>query len=228
MDFGNILKTLRETEHLTQKQMSEILGVSKSNISKYEAGTVEPNIDTLKRYAGYFNVSTDYLLGLKKSNSDTNDCHNYFYEEGDANWSIRKISNAKKISYEDMLEKSCIEKTRLDALWYGNSQPVAEELIRIATVLDVSIDYLLDYSQRERIHSDEELILRYYHRFPEEVMELLESFCALEKRKDRGIILGKCFELEKEYSSVAADEKYLDSQGKSLPSSGTGGGTMAV
>ncbi len=226
MNFGNVLKTLRETVHLTQKQMSEILGVSKSNISKYESGAVEPNIDTLKRYASYFKVSTDYLLGLKKSGSDTNDCYNYFYEEGDANWSIRKISKEKEISYEDMLEKSCIEKTRLDAIWYGNSQPVAEELIRIATVLDVSIDYLLDHSQRERIHSDEEIILRYYHRFPKEVMGLLKSFCVLEER-DRIKVLGKCFDLEDDKPSVAADEQYADSQGKSQPSSGTGGDTMA-
>lgn len=37
-------------------------------------------------------------------------------------------------------------------------------------------------------------------------MELLESFCSLQKRKDRGIVLGKCFELERESSFVAADE----------------------
>ncbi len=96
-----------------------------------------------------------------------------------------------------------IQYTRLDSLWYGNSQPVAEELIRIATVLNVSIDYLLDNSQRERISDDEEIILRYYSRDKQNIMMLLESFCTLEK-KDRTILLGKCLELEKE-QFVAAD-----------------------
>lgn len=226
--IGKQLKYLRELKKKSQQEVCSIVNIEQSTLANYENDKRVPKIDILIKLAEYYNVSVDCLLGLKKTNSETNDCYNYFYEEGNANWSIRKIAKAKKISYEDMLEKSCIEKTRLDALWYGNSQPVAEELIRIATVLDVSIDYLLDNSQREKITTDEELILRYYHKFPEDVMELLESFCSLEKRKDRGIILGKCFELEKESSSVAADEKYADSQGKSQPSSGTGGGTIAV
>lgn len=226
--IGKQLKYLRELKKKSQQEVCSILNIEQSTLANYENDKRVPKIDILIKLAEYYNVSVDCLLGLKKTNSETNDCYNYFYEEGDANWSIRKIAKAKEISYEDMLEKSCIEKTRLDALWYGNSQPVAEELIRIATVLDVSIDYLLDNSQREKITTDEELILRYYHKFPEDVMELLESFCSLEKRKDRGIILGKCFELEKESSSVAADGKYVDSQGKSQPSSGTGDGTIAV
>lgn len=204
--IGKQLKYLRELKRKSQQEVCSILNIEQSTLANYENDKRVPKIDILIKLAEYYNVSVDYLLGLKKSNSETNDCYNYFYEEGDANWFIRKIAKEKEISYEDMLEKSCIEKTRLDALWYGNSQPVAEELIRIATVLDVSIDYLLDNSQREKLNPDEALILRYYHKFPEDVMELLESFCSLERRKDRGIVLGKCFELEKESSSVAADE----------------------
>lgn len=204
--IGEQLKYLRELKKKSQQEVCSTLNIEQSTLANYENDKRVPKIDILIKLAEYYNVSVDYLLGLKKSGSETNDCYNYFYEEGNANWSIRKIANAKEISYEEMLEKSCIEKTRLDVLWYGNSQPVAEELIRIATVLDVSIDYLLNNSQREKITSDEEVILRYYHRFPEDVMELLESFCSLEKRKDRGIVLGKCFEVEKESSSVAADE----------------------
>lgn len=203
MNFGEILKSLREKKGLTQKQMSEILGVSKSNISKYEASTVEPNIETLRKYASYFGVSADYLLGLSKSKTDSNDCYNYFYEEGNANWYIRKISENKGISYDEMLEKSCIDKIRLDSLWYGTAQPVAEELIRISKVLNVSIDYLLDNSQREKITSDEEIILRYYHRDEDNIMMLLESYCSLTK-KGRAIILGKCLETE-HGPSVAAE-----------------------
>lgn len=204
--IGEQLKYLRELRRKSQHEVCSILNIEQSTLANYENDKRVPKIDILIKLAEYYNVSVDYLLGLKKSDSEKNDCYNYFYEEGDANWSIRKIANAKEISYEEMLEKSCIEKTRLDVLWYGNSQPVAEELIRIATVLDVSIDYLLNNSQREKITSDEEVILRYYHRFPEDVMELLESFCSLEKRKDRGIVLGKCFEVERESSSVAANE----------------------
>ena len=215
MSLGDNLRNLRETKKITQKQMSEILGISKSNVSKYESNDVEPNIDILKRYAEYFSISTDYLLELKKFRTEKNDCYNFFYEEGEANWNIRKIAESKGVTYDEMLEKSCIDKLRLDSLWYGNSQPIAEELIRIATVLNVSIDYLLDFSQRERITDDEEIILRYYSRDKENIMMLLDAYCALGK-KDRAIILGKCLELEKEQSelSVAADEPIRKAVGK--------------
>ncbi len=62
MSLGVNLRKCRESKGLTQKEMSDILDISKSNISKYESGDVEPNIDTLIKYADYFRVSIDYLL----------------------------------------------------------------------------------------------------------------------------------------------------------------------
>lgn len=59
---------------------------------------------------------------------------------------------------------------------------------------------------------------------------MLNAFVKLDE-DNQDIIIGKTKELLKEQrceSSVAADEKYADSQGKSRPSNGTGGGTIAV
>lgn len=222
-DIGKFIKLYREAHHWTQSKLAEQLGVSQRNISYYESGERVPPADVLKKISILFDVTVDTILGLKKMGAESNDCYDYFYEEGDTNWNIRNIATKKNISHDELLEKSCIDKERFELIWYGNVQPVAEELIRIAYVLDVSIDFLLNNSQREKITSDEELILRYYHQLPDEVMDLLESFCTLTSKKERSIVMGKCFELERGNSSVAADEKYLDNQGKSLPSSGTEG-----
>lgn len=62
-DFDNIFKRLRLAAGLTQLEMAERLGVSKSTISMYENGNREPDFDTLERIADYFNVDIDYLLG---------------------------------------------------------------------------------------------------------------------------------------------------------------------
>lgn len=51
---------------MTQKELSNRLGVSKSVISSYESGTRFPSYDVLIKIAQIFNVSTDYLLGLEK------------------------------------------------------------------------------------------------------------------------------------------------------------------
>lgn len=63
MSFGLILKQLRTKKELTQNELAKILDVSKSNISKYEAGSIEPNMNILVRISEYFKVSVDYLLG---------------------------------------------------------------------------------------------------------------------------------------------------------------------
>lgn len=217
-EIGNIIKYFRELKHLSQAKLAEQIGVSQRNVSYYESGDHIPPADVLKKLAIIFGITVDELVGTKKMNSNGN-CENFFYEEGLANWNIKQKSKEKGLSYEDVLEKTCINKERFNLLWYGNAQPVAEELIRFSEVLDVSIDFLLDNSQREHMTAEEELILLHYKKFPEETMELLSSFTALSER-DRKKVLGKCLDLEDEStaknntalfeeplsSSVAADE----------------------
>ncbi len=47
---------------MTQNEIAEILGVKATTISKYEAGTLEPNIESLKKLADLFKVSIDELI----------------------------------------------------------------------------------------------------------------------------------------------------------------------
>ena len=61
------IKFLRENEKMTQKELAQKLGSSVSNISKYELGQIEPNIDTLVAMSSLFGVSVDYLLGLSNN-----------------------------------------------------------------------------------------------------------------------------------------------------------------
>ena len=57
------LKRLRQSMHLSQKQLARLLRVDRSTISSYESGVRQPPLDTLSRIADVFGVSTDYLLG---------------------------------------------------------------------------------------------------------------------------------------------------------------------
>ena len=56
------LKELREEKELTQEALGELINLTKANISKYESGKLEPNIETINFLASYFGVSSDYLL----------------------------------------------------------------------------------------------------------------------------------------------------------------------
>lgn len=196
--LGKQLKFLRDLKHLSQQEVCKALNIEQSTLANYENDKRIPKIDILIKLSNYYNVSVDELLGLKKIGTHGN-CDNYFYEEGLANWEIRKKAGELNLTYEMVLERTGIEESRFNDLWFGNSQPFAEELIRFSEVLDVSIDFLLDNSQRERINAKEEIILRYYKEYPDEIMDLLASFTALSK-KNRTIVSGKCFELEQEDS----------------------------
>ncbi|WP_165442956.1 helix-turn-helix domain-containing protein [Senegalia massiliensis] len=57
------IRELRKEFDLTQEQLGEKIGQTKSNISKYETGALEPGIDTLNTLAKFFDVSLDYLIG---------------------------------------------------------------------------------------------------------------------------------------------------------------------
>ena len=62
-DFRNVFKQLRLSSGLTQLDIANKLGISKSTVSMYENGNREPDFDILERIADFFNVDTDYLLG---------------------------------------------------------------------------------------------------------------------------------------------------------------------
>ena len=66
VEFSNRLKELRTQAGLTQLQLAQRLGITKSVISFYELSERAPSPDVLIRLANIFHVSTDYLLGLDK------------------------------------------------------------------------------------------------------------------------------------------------------------------
>lgn len=61
--LGNRLKKLRERHNLTQERAGEIFGLTKYQIHRYESGTSNPDPDIINKFADYYGVSADYLLG---------------------------------------------------------------------------------------------------------------------------------------------------------------------
>lgn len=57
------LKQLREKKGLYQKDIAEFLKIDRTTYVKYEGGKNEPDIETLKKLAEYFETSIDYLTG---------------------------------------------------------------------------------------------------------------------------------------------------------------------
>ncbi|MBQ5592595.1 MAG: helix-turn-helix transcriptional regulator [Clostridia bacterium] len=57
------LKELRTAKGISQLKLALDLNMNQNSISRYENGIREADYATLIRFADYFNVSIDYLLG---------------------------------------------------------------------------------------------------------------------------------------------------------------------
>lgn len=66
MDFGTRLKLLRTQQGLTQAQLANQIGATKSLISFYELRDRSPSPEILIKLSQVFHVTTDYLLGIDK------------------------------------------------------------------------------------------------------------------------------------------------------------------
>lgn len=64
MSFSNNLKSLIIDEHITQNKLAQKIGYTQRAVSKWVNGQAEPTESAIVKCAKYFEVSTDYLLGL--------------------------------------------------------------------------------------------------------------------------------------------------------------------
>lgn len=71
--FLNRLRVLRDNAELTQKELADLIGVSRSVYSKIETGQQEPTLTQLIALAKTFNTTTDFILNVD-DRDDHDDC----------------------------------------------------------------------------------------------------------------------------------------------------------
>ena len=64
------IKSLREKRGLIQEILAAELGITQQTLSRYEGDVAFIKVDVLKKLAEYFNVTTDYLLGMSDMKRD--------------------------------------------------------------------------------------------------------------------------------------------------------------
>lgn len=71
----NLFVVMKEN-NITQKMLSEAIGVTQGNISDWKSGRSAPTIDALLKISKYLNVSIDYLVGNEIENKIKNEVEN--------------------------------------------------------------------------------------------------------------------------------------------------------
>lgn len=79
MNIGERLKQLRLQKKISQTDLAKHFNIARSTLSQYESNTRTPSDEMKLKFAEYYNVSIDYLLGKTENtegrltNKDTKD-----------------------------------------------------------------------------------------------------------------------------------------------------------
>ncbi len=99
-EIGLRIKNKREEKQLTLQEVADKVGVAKSTIQRYEAGTIDSiKLPIIQSIAIVLNVNPSWLIG--KTDSPEIDINNEFMLK-DAYFNFAKEMQEKKVSKDDM------------------------------------------------------------------------------------------------------------------------------
>lgn len=147
------LKALREDAGLSQTALSEALGVAQTSIGNYERGERVPDSEILEKYADYFGVSTDYLLGRTSVKKCDAGCPKSEHTMKRVHYSIGgeeifTVTTEKKAKTQESNEKLRLLCAAMDVL-----KEDFEKLLKVERVLGVPEGLLIRAHARDKLLS---------------------------------------------------------------------------
>ncbi|MDD3895453.1 MAG: helix-turn-helix transcriptional regulator, partial [Bacilli bacterium] len=134
-------KFTREDLDLTQKEISEILGIKRGIYTAMENGIVSFPLPIIEKLSDYYNLSIDYLTGITNNKR-------YMINPLSANFDdlgkqIRKIRRYNRLSQENLAEDLKIKQSSYAAYENGKTQIKLDKLYILAVKYNFSIDGVL-------------------------------------------------------------------------------------
>ena len=141
---GQRLKELRKEKELTLRGLEEATSINYSNLCYMENGERDITGNNLIILASFFDVSTDYLLGLSDIKAthfnqinEINTFDNHF------GTTLSSLRNSKHISSEELGSFLGVGKSTISMWENGKNFPTVAMLKRISEFFNVTTDYLL-------------------------------------------------------------------------------------
>jgi Uncharacterized protein conserved in bacteria len=104
--LGQKLKELRNSIDLSQETLAEQLGISIKSIQRYESNKFQPDTYTLVKFATYFDISVDYLLGLLPYDSESKKEIDKVFQKGKYNARHNILFQESARELEEALRKA--------------------------------------------------------------------------------------------------------------------------
>lgn len=135
------LKELREYEGLTQKEIADILNVTRSTYAGWETGKDIIPLPKLNDFANYFHVSLDYLVGnsptIKMKTAQTK-----IEKEVVAN-RLKQFRKSKHLSQKKLAEAMNTSQPNIHKYESGKSLITTSYALEFSKKFDYSLDDLL-------------------------------------------------------------------------------------
>ena len=154
--IGNRIKKTREVHHLTQTEFGELFGIVKSTVSSYEHGNSTPDDDIKIAICKHFNISMDYLFGLTacdnlidefsgvNSNQEEKSPKKCKCEHGMTfGTRLKTLRERAGLTQEQLGLNVNLSKANISKYESDSVEPNLSTLIQIATLFEVTVDYLL-------------------------------------------------------------------------------------
>lgn len=163
-------------EHINKKRadLCSALNISKQSISSWKALKSYPSVDTAIKIANYLGVSIDWLLNgqLKQTDNKPSDIANYIIEREKQLLPTEyqeKVPLIEKIVSEEKFEN-----------WKNNRiEPTLDELIGVASALNITLDELLNLKLHKHDSSDEYYENRHLLKLAKEHNQFLMTYAAM-------------------------------------------------
>ena len=157
--IGERLRYLITERGMEQKQFAELFGLKVSTLNGYVTGYRTPDIDLQKRFADFFSVSVDYLIGRTDERTITEKRFrgaNIMLIKGTMSFEELSADISKKLSfppeYNDLFSAGYLENLAADKIL-----PTPQRISLLATYAEVSPDFFYLVNNMENLIAEREL-----------------------------------------------------------------------
>ena len=148
MEFKEKLKFFRQEKGYTQKELADILNLSKNSVCEWEKGRCEPNIETLKALSKIFDTDLNDLIGNEENVSTVRDVS--LLKNTSVHSKMNKLKLLRKergLTLQEMADILNVSRGSYNYYELGKTEPSINILFQLSDFFGVSIDYLLGHSE---------------------------------------------------------------------------------
>ena len=138
---NNRIKDLREDNFYTQEYVADMINLTRSAYSKYELNIRSVPLDVLFRIASLYEVSIDYICGIKDKREVKVYSNEFNYQKLTDN--LIRMRKEKGYSQEELSKKVSSAQNTISEYENGTRKVSIEFLILLSKIYDTTLDYLM-------------------------------------------------------------------------------------